>query len=97
MLNRLGLEDCFERIICFETLNPTDKGTVSVNENMSELREIFDINEYSLRPNADLELPRTPVICKPFEQSFEQVFEIANINPHKTVICLLHFLHNRLN
>lgn len=83
--------------MCFETLNPTDKGTVSVNENMSELREIFDINEYSLRPNADLELPRTPVICKPFEQSFEQVFEIANINPHKTVVCLLLFLHNGLN
>ncbi|KAK2657843.1 hypothetical protein Ddye_010895 [Dipteronia dyeriana] len=26
-LSRLGLEDCFERIICFETLNPTHKNT----------------------------------------------------------------------
>lgn len=24
-LRKLGLEDCFERIICFETLNPNDK------------------------------------------------------------------------
>ncbi|XP_031254981.1 uncharacterized protein C24B11.05-like [Pistacia vera] len=85
VLSKLGLEDCFERIICFETLNPTDKDTVPVNENVSELREISDINDYSLRPNADLELPNTPVVCKPFEQAFEQVFKIANINPQKTL------------
>ncbi|KAJ0083242.1 hypothetical protein Patl1_31312 [Pistacia atlantica] len=85
VLSKLGLEDCFERIICFETLNPTDKDTVPVNENVSELREISDISDYSLRPNADLELPNTPVVCKPFEQAFEQVFKIANINPQKTL------------
>ncbi|XP_031254982.1 uncharacterized protein C24B11.05-like [Pistacia vera] len=85
VLSKLGLEDCFERIICFETLNPTDKDTVPVTENVSELREISDINDYSLRPNADLELPNTPVVCKPFEQAFEQVFKIANINPQKTL------------
>ncbi|KAE9618078.1 hypothetical protein Lal_00041909 [Lupinus albus] len=28
-LNKLGLEDCFEGIICFETLNPINKNTVS--------------------------------------------------------------------
>ncbi|XP_015960739.1 uncharacterized protein LOC107484711 [Arachis duranensis] len=28
-LNRLGLEDCFEGIICFETLNPIHKSNVS--------------------------------------------------------------------
>lgn len=97
MLSRLGLEDCFERIISFETLNPTDKDAVPGNENVSELREIFDINDYSLRSNADLELPRTPVVCKPFEHAFEQVFKIANINPQKTVRCLFLFLHDRLN
>ncbi|KAK0585064.1 hypothetical protein LWI29_022944 [Acer saccharum] len=31
-LNRLGLEDCFDGIICFETLNPTHKNTVSDDE-----------------------------------------------------------------
>ncbi|KAK8464501.1 hypothetical protein PHAVU_010G014800 [Phaseolus vulgaris] len=31
-LNRLGLEDCFEGIICFETLNPIHKSTVSDDE-----------------------------------------------------------------
>ncbi|KAH1257264.1 hypothetical protein GmHk_03G007273 [Glycine max] len=31
-LNRLGLEDCFEGIICFETLNPIHKSIVSDDE-----------------------------------------------------------------
>ncbi|MED6171420.1 hypothetical protein PIB30_040560 [Stylosanthes scabra] len=31
-LSRLGLEDCFEGIICFETLNPIHKTTVSDDE-----------------------------------------------------------------
>ncbi|OIW07484.1 hypothetical protein TanjilG_14430 [Lupinus angustifolius] len=31
-LNKLGLEDCFEGIICFETLNPINKSTVSDDE-----------------------------------------------------------------
>ncbi|KAL5549884.1 hypothetical protein UlMin_000060 [Ulmus minor] len=31
-LSRLGLEDCFEGIICFETLNPTHKNSASDDE-----------------------------------------------------------------
>ncbi|CAI0471835.1 unnamed protein product [Linum tenue] len=31
-LSRLGLEDCFEGIICFETLNPTHKTAASDDE-----------------------------------------------------------------
>lgn len=31
------------------------------------------------------ELPKTPILCKPFENAFEQAFKIAGINPHKTV------------
>ncbi|KAK6142161.1 hypothetical protein DH2020_005216 [Rehmannia glutinosa] len=59
VLSRLGLEDCFDDIICFETLNPTRKD-----------------ND---------ELPKPPIVCKPFENSFEQAFKIAGINPQKTV------------
>lgn len=29
-LNRLGLEDCFERIICFETLNPSSDSNTQI-------------------------------------------------------------------
>lgn len=31
-LSKLGLEDCFEGIICFETLNPTHKNAISDDE-----------------------------------------------------------------
>ncbi|KAK2642588.1 hypothetical protein Ddye_024351 [Dipteronia dyeriana] len=82
VLNRLGLEDCFEMIICFETLNSTNKGSDLVNESNISSTGIFDINDYYSHP--DLELPKTPIVCKPFEEAYEQVFKIANINPQKT-------------
>ncbi|KAF3970251.1 hypothetical protein CMV_006035 [Castanea mollissima] len=90
VLSRLGLEDCFERIICFETLNPTNKENVPVEEDDTELgvprsSTISGTNEYMSEPNDSSVLPRTPVICKPFEESFEEVFKIANINPQRTV------------
>ena len=31
------------------------------------------------------EIPKTPVICKPFEEAFEKAFKIAGMNPEKTV------------
>ncbi|KAL1208498.1 hypothetical protein V5N11_007980 [Cardamine amara subsp. amara] len=82
VIARLGLEDCFERIICFETLNPITKTESPVDTNT---REIFDIISYIANPNPSIELPETPVICKPSEGAFEQVFKMANINPKKTL------------
>ncbi|XP_062172366.1 uncharacterized protein LOC133877929 [Alnus glutinosa] len=96
VLSRLGLEDCFEGIICFETLNSTNKGNVvPIEEDDTELgdtrpstissAEAFDINEYMSQTNASLVLPKTPVACKPFEVAYEEVFKIANINPQRTL------------
>ncbi|XP_050236003.1 uncharacterized protein C24B11.05-like [Mercurialis annua] len=82
VLSKLGLEDCFEQIICFDTLNNTNKGIEPVNED--EIG-VFDINEYSAAPNAGIKLPKSPVVCKPFEEAFEQAFKIAGINPQKTL------------
>ncbi|CAN7114743.1 unnamed protein product [Brassica rapa subsp. narinosa] len=82
IIARLGLEDCFERIISFETLNPTTKTESAV---ATETREIFDISSYMANPDPSVELPKTPVICKPSEGAFEQVFKMTNINPHKTL------------
>ncbi|XP_073270907.1 uncharacterized protein C24B11.05-like [Primulina huaijiensis] len=65
ILSRLGIEDCFDDIISFETLNPTHKDVV------------VDDNFYGL--------PKSPIVCKPFENAFEQAFKIADINPHKTL------------
>ncbi|GLU02332.1 hypothetical protein SLE2022_195860 [Rubroshorea leprosula] len=85
VLSIMGLEDCFERIICFETLNPTDKENVEENElDLTSSVANFDISAFSSDPNADLALPKTTVLCKPSEAAFEQVFKIANINPQKT-------------
>ncbi|XP_020871978.1 suppressor of disruption of TFIIS isoform X1 [Arabidopsis lyrata subsp. lyrata] len=64
-LKRLGIEDCFERIISFETLNPkTNEAEVScVTGHLSE----------------------NLVICKPTEIAFEKAFDIAQLNPHKSL------------
>ncbi|KAH7542428.1 hypothetical protein FEM48_Zijuj02G0072500 [Ziziphus jujuba var. spinosa] len=93
VLSRLGLEDCFEGIICFETLNPTNN---DIPANKDEIESggrpsttlsagIPDANEDLHHLNANRVLPRTPVVCKPFEDAYEKVFKIANINPHKTL------------
>ncbi|CAH8366133.1 unnamed protein product [Eruca vesicaria subsp. sativa] len=76
IIARLGLEDSFERIISFETLNPNTQ---------TESPVATDISSYIANPNPSVELPKTPVICKPSEGAFEQVFKMTNINPHKTL------------
>ncbi|XWS71674.1 hypothetical protein CRYUN_Cryun03dG0158800 [Craigia yunnanensis] len=86
VLNRLGLEDCFEGIICFETLNSTNNGNSSADgTKFISNTGTFYISNCSAHPDSELELPSTPVVCKPFEKAFEQIFEIANINPQKTL------------
>ncbi|KEH29062.1 haloacid dehalogenase-like hydrolase [Medicago truncatula] len=97
-LSRLGLEDCFEGIICFETLNPIHKNSVSDDEddiefvgststsNSASNTQIFDIINHFAQPNPSLVvLPKTPIICKPSEFAIELALKIANINPQRTV------------
>lgn len=95
-ISRLGLEDCFEGIICFETLNPTNRKTVSddrddetVHMGSSISSEIFDIIGHFAQPNPKTELPQTPVICKPSEYAIELALKIANLDPQKTVRYLI--------
>ncbi|KAK9123953.1 hypothetical protein Sjap_013555 [Stephania japonica] len=87
-LNRLGLEDCFEGIICFETLNPARKRTAS-NEASFEgptPKVPFDIIAHFSQPNAvSDQLPKTPVVCKPSESAIELALKIANINAERTI------------
>ncbi|KAF2303167.1 hypothetical protein P3X46_004883 [Hevea brasiliensis] len=100
VLAKLGLEDCFEGIICFETLNPTHKNTISDDEDdiefvgsavtaaaktTSNRTEIFDIIDHFSRPNPGAELPKTPIVCKPSVTAIERALEIANINPQRTL------------
>ncbi|KAI9116035.1 hypothetical protein K1719_012965 [Acacia pycnantha] len=97
-LSRLGLEDCFEGIICFETLNPIHKNNVTEDEDEFETNtnpttsnnnngsEIFDIIGHFAQPNPDTSvLPKTPIICKPQENAIELALKIANLNPQRTL------------
>ncbi|CAL9085576.1 unnamed protein product [Musa acuminata var. zebrina] len=81
VLKKLRLEDCFEGIICFETLNPPSSS--SVTETSSQ---IFDIVEHLARPDTGgIELPKTPILCKPSLEAMEYALRIANIDPQRTV------------
>lgn len=97
-LSRLGLEDCFEGIICFETLNPVHKNAASDDEDDVEFvglqnttrssdsrSEIFDIIGHFSRHGDGSGLPKTPVVCKPSEDAIEQALRVANINPQRTI------------
>ncbi|XP_074317946.1 suppressor of disruption of TFIIS-like [Silene latifolia] len=83
VLKRLELEDCFESIICFETLNPTNIDGGDEMKASNDHSGIFDILEY--QPSSGVILPETPVVCKPFELAFEQAFKIAKIDPTRTL------------
>lgn len=98
VLKKLGLEDCFESIICFESLNPIHKSIASDDEddiaffgskpaNFSpKSSNLFDIIAHFNRPNAGQSgLPKTPTVCKPSESAIETALEIAKINPRRTL------------
>ncbi|WCJ20498.1 Haloacid dehalogenase-like hydrolase (HAD) superfamily protein [Euphorbia peplus] len=83
VLRKLELEDCFERIICFETLNPIhEKFNCNYAKNDNEIKLLRD---ELMVENSSHELPKTPMICKPFEDAFEKAFDYANINPKTTI------------
>lgn len=107
MLSKLGLEDCFEGIICFETLNPTHKSTFSDDEDDIEFvgsrtiaaassSKIFDIIAHFAQPILGSGLPKTPIVCKPSEAAIEQALKVANIDPQRTVSRSLKLLFSLL-
>ncbi|CAK7331494.1 unnamed protein product [Dovyalis caffra] len=92
VLSRLGLEDCFEGVICFETLNPNNYQAINTPDEIgasipsyTSKSEILDIINLHGQSNAVSVLPKTPVVCKPFEDAFQQAFKLANIDPQRTV------------
>jgi putative hydrolase of the HAD superfamily len=75
------LEDCFEGIICFETLNQP----FSATESSKGTQQIFDIVGHFSRPEPGVELPKTPVLCKPSIEAMDYALKIANANPQRAV------------
>ncbi|KAI7726021.1 hypothetical protein M8C21_033451, partial [Ambrosia artemisiifolia] len=74
VLHRLGLEDCFDDVICFESLNPKN----TINNPSAPNGSVIGFGYNG-------ELPESPIVCKPFENAFQQAFKLAKINPHKTL------------
>ncbi|RRT71539.1 hypothetical protein B296_00011858 [Ensete ventricosum] len=59
VLKRLGLEDCFQGILCFETLNHL----LPSSSDQERKTEVFDIVGHVSHPTDGIELPKTPVLC----------------------------------
>lgn len=92
VLGRLGLEDCFEGVISFETLNSIKKTDLLDDENDANFKgskrsTIPSTGTDVVNSSSEIkaESPKTPVVCKPFEDSFEKAFATAQIDPQRTV------------
>ncbi|KAL6954405.1 hypothetical protein U1Q18_040864, partial [Sarracenia purpurea var. burkii] len=89
VLNRLGLEDCFEGVICFETLNPPlkpfDYVSSAVDEGKLEgiAADIDDDNDaYDCNKSFT---SHSSILCKPSMEAIEAAIQIANTDPKKTI------------
>ncbi|KAH6824829.1 Haloacid dehalogenase-like hydrolase superfamily protein [Perilla frutescens var. hirtella] len=100
VLRKLGLEDCFESIICFESLNPVHRCIASDDEDdlvflgpnalpaaaPKRADHIFDIAAHFSRTDSGPSgLPKSPIVCKPSESAIEIALQIANIDPFRTL------------
>ena len=96
-LSRLGLEDCFEGIICFETLNPPidpnkkndKKSGGSPPENAID-HGFFsgsdtETGDVTGCDGASDEEPKIRILCKPSVGAMKAAVKIANADPKKTV------------
>lgn len=81
VLNRLGLEDCFEGVLCFETLNPTTIKMDNFGDNQDHGANATDVIDFS----NDSLTSKSRVICKPSLDAFEAAIRITNIDPEKTI------------
>ncbi|KAF0933640.1 hypothetical protein E2562_018873 [Oryza meyeriana var. granulata] len=79
-LKRLGIEDCFEGVVCFETLNPTSLPSAAGQV------EIFDIMKHLAHPQPGVELPKSPILCKPNIDAMLQALKVASINPKTSIL-----------
>lgn len=91
VLSRMGLEDCFEGIICFETLNPPDESSNGEDEFYKCLPEnnTFsseeEYNSFFSDDNISGTIRRSQILCKPSLEAIEAAIQIANIDPNKTL------------
>ncbi|KAL5155856.1 Suppressor of disruption of TFIIS [Glycine soja] len=83
VLNRLGLKECFDSIICFETLNPPNYTNVPTDNLALTWSNSFnkDCNQVENRCFNS----KTQILCKPSVEAIEVAIQIANLDPRKTL------------
>ncbi|GFP85388.1 uncharacterized protein c24b11.05 [Phtheirospermum japonicum] len=87
VLSRLGLEDCFQGVICFETLNPRQedvKWIDGVDEKCMNKVDEQSQGTTETEKNKDLG-SKTQILCKPSIEAMEAAIRIANVDPKKTI------------
>lgn len=83
ILERLGMKDCFDGIICFETQNKSCK---SRPWDKVATPQIFDITRHLARSGGKVDmLPKTPVQCKPNFQAMKTALDMFSVDPSKAV------------
>ncbi|KAK4430251.1 hypothetical protein Salat_1325800 [Sesamum alatum] len=80
VLSRLGLEDCFQDVICFETLNPPMEPVKCIDGTCEE--EPQDATE--TKNNEDSSF-KTKILCKPSVEAMEAAIRMTNVDPKKTI------------
>lgn len=95
VLNLLGLEDCFEGIICFETLNPPIERNGNKQENGFPPANLTDHGFFSGSESetedgtdcdrASKEKPKVRILCKPCMEAMRAAIKIANVDPKRAL------------
>ncbi|KAF3794413.1 Uncharacterized protein EJ110_NYTH02345 [Nymphaea thermarum] len=88
VLSKLGLEDCFEGVICFETLNPSndnhgDLDHFSMTETGVDNIDSDDSSEYET--DESVSGGCSHIVCKPSPEAFHAAIRLANVDPKKTI------------
>ncbi|RDX62274.1 hypothetical protein CR513_59411, partial [Mucuna pruriens] len=83
VLNRLGLNDCFDSIICFETLNPPNYSDVPSKNHMLTCSNSF--KKTCNHVESECFNSKTQILCKPSVEAIEAAIQIANVDSRKTL------------
>ncbi|XP_048138290.1 suppressor of disruption of TFIIS isoform X4 [Rhodamnia argentea] len=83
VLSRLGLEDCFEGIICFETLNPALEPVMDPLDGDSVPAE--GDTEVDGQADSNAVSSKMRILCKPSVEAIEAAIKIADVDPSKTI------------
>lgn len=83
VLSRLGLGDCFEGIICFETLNPALEPAKDLLDGDSVPAE--GDTQFNGQTDSTVVSSKMRILCKPSVEAMEAAIKIADLDPSKTI------------